>query len=64
MLSVTQDDGEVGTPQERSSHVPLYAAAKAGVLGLVRTHGETREKETGVKMLGIGPVPVDTPLLR
>ena len=61
---MVQGDGEVGTLQEVSSHVALYAAAKAGILGLVRSHGETREKETGVKMLGIGPWLVDTPMVR
>jgi NAD(P)-dependent dehydrogenase (short-subunit alcohol dehydrogenase family) len=45
-----------------SGIVPLYAAAKAGVISLVKSHGMARE-QTNTRHVAIAPWFVDTPLL-
>lgn len=45
-----------------SGIVPLYAAAKAGVISLVRSHSMSR-KETNTRHVALCPWFIDTPLL-
>ena len=48
----------------RTSANPLYTVSKHGVYGLVRQHDQKMQQKTGIKMLGLGPYIVDTPLVR
>jgi len=47
-----------------SSASPLYTASKHAVLGMIRAHDENSYKRTKVRMVGLCPSLVDTPLIR
>ena len=47
-----------------TSASPLYCASKAGVLGLLRSHGPRHHRSSGVRMVAICPTLTDTPLIR
>ena len=47
-----------------TSASPLYCASKAGVLGLLRSHGARHHRSSGVRMVAICPTLTDTPLIR
>ena len=44
--------------------VEVYCASKAGVLGLLRSHGARHHRSSGVRMVAICPTLTDTPLIR